>query len=180
MCRYGASSRSSRARAVLRTTMAPCPESDSPGDLLTMRVLSVEPGLMRVDLDGIKLRLEMPMKPNDSEEAQGANGEDHPNMGDALREEGRVSFGQIRTSRVNSNLNSIRAVQSEAFKNSMNCAYETGWDKNAIYCIYNRLLIWEAGILPLNYSRALWDGRPAGLATSSRYHSSSNRPRRGC
>jgi hypothetical protein len=39
------------------------PRKHKPGDLVTVRVLSVEPGLMRVDLEGTKLRLEMPMKP---------------------------------------------------------------------------------------------------------------------
>jgi hypothetical protein len=55
----------------------------------------------------------------------------------------------------NSNLNSIRSRQNCGIENSINLMDETRQDKNAIYCIYNRLLIWEAGTLPLNYSRAL-------------------------
>jgi hypothetical protein len=39
------------------------PQKLKAGDLLRMRVLSVEPGLIRVDFDGIKLGLEMPVKP---------------------------------------------------------------------------------------------------------------------
>jgi hypothetical protein len=34
-----------------------------PGDLLTMKVLAVEPGLMRVEFDGRQFEIEMPIKP---------------------------------------------------------------------------------------------------------------------
>jgi hypothetical protein len=39
------------------------PKRYKPGDILTARVVAVELGFMRVDLDGTKLDLEMPVKP---------------------------------------------------------------------------------------------------------------------
>jgi hypothetical protein len=62
-----------------------------------------------------------------------------------------VSVGRT----ANSKLNSIRAVHNAVFENLTNCVDQTRWDKNAIYCIYNKLPFWEAGILPLNYSRSV-------------------------